>query len=99
MSITGHDTSKTARYPEKAGCSHEGSRTTSAEGIDNRNAVAAAERGRGPWRRVRPRSGPIKSRRCAAPCTVAVSPCRARRLRRNSCRRSCQAELRSACAS
>ena len=44
MSITSQDTSSTARYPEETGRSHEGSRTKSAEGIDNRHAVEAAER-------------------------------------------------------
>lgn len=43
MSITGHDTSRTARYPEDTGRRHEMSRPTSAEGIDHRNAVAAAD--------------------------------------------------------
>ena len=44
MSITGQDTSSTTRYPEETARSNEGSRTKSAEGIDNRNAVAAADR-------------------------------------------------------
>src|SRR5215831_5960130 len=44
MSITGQDTSSTTRYPEETARSNEGSRTTSAEGLDNRNAVAAADR-------------------------------------------------------
>ena len=44
MSITGQDTSSTTRYPQDTARSHEGSRPKSAEGIDNRNAVAAADR-------------------------------------------------------
>jgi negative regulator of flagellin synthesis FlgM len=44
MSITGQDTSSTARYPEDTGRSDGVSRTKSAEGIDNRNAVAASDR-------------------------------------------------------
>ena len=33
MSMTGHDTSSTARYPEETARSDEGSRPTSAEGV------------------------------------------------------------------
>ena len=44
MSIIGQDTPSTARYPEETARRDEGSRTTSAEGIDTRNAVAAADR-------------------------------------------------------
>ena len=44
MSITGQDTSSTTRYPEETARSNEVSRTKSAEGIDKRNAVAAADR-------------------------------------------------------
>jgi flagellar biosynthesis anti-sigma factor FlgM len=44
MSITGQDTSSTARYPEDTARRNEGSRTTSTEGIANRNAGAAADR-------------------------------------------------------
>lgn len=44
MSMTGQDTSRTAREPAETGRSPEGSRTTSAKGIDHRNAVAASER-------------------------------------------------------
>jgi flagellar biosynthesis anti-sigma factor FlgM len=44
MRMTGQDTSSTARYPEDTSHCEEGSRTRSAEGIDNRNAVAASAR-------------------------------------------------------
>ena len=44
MSIIGQDTPSTARYPEETARRDEGSRPTSAEGIDTRHAVAAAER-------------------------------------------------------
>jgi flagellar biosynthesis anti-sigma factor FlgM len=44
MSITGQDTSSTARYPEDTTRRNEVSRTKPAEGIDNRNVVAAADR-------------------------------------------------------
>ena len=43
MSITGHDTSRTARYPEETGRRHAVSRPASAEGRDQRHAVAAAD--------------------------------------------------------
>jgi flagellar biosynthesis anti-sigma factor FlgM len=43
MSITGHDTSRTARYPEETGRRHAASRPASAEGRDQRHAVAAAD--------------------------------------------------------
>jgi flagellar biosynthesis anti-sigma factor FlgM len=43
MSMTGQDTSRTARDPAEMGRSHEVSRTTSAKGIDHRNTVAASD--------------------------------------------------------
>ena len=44
MSMTGHDTSRTVRSPAETGRRHEGSCTTSAASIDQRNAGPASER-------------------------------------------------------
>ena len=43
MSMTGQDTSSTARYPEATGCRHEGDQTKPAAGREQRNAEAVAE--------------------------------------------------------